>query len=214
MPAKPRHVPLLDYSLVRPKWPCNLANFFIAPAGQHVAPEILAAHTAWVKGSKEIQAEQELLQTTRDFHACKQEEGQSVSSTLEEERPQYLSLVAKEEKEHDSLWSWWWSDLANDVKTTAFLNGYLNEEVYMEQPEGFVNPKYPNRVCKLKRSIYGLKQASRQWNKRFDDEIKKFGFSQNADEPYVLAPDVAVRQLREHNKPIQQNPVDLHCTTV
>nr|GEU58205.1 hypothetical protein [Tanacetum cinerariifolium] len=58
-----------------------------------------------------------------------------------------------------------------DVKT-AFLNGYLNEEVYMDQPEGFVNPKYPNRVCKLKRSIYGLKQASRQWNKRFDDEIK------------------------------------------
>ncbi|GJS03957.1 retrotransposon protein, putative, ty1-copia subclass [Tanacetum coccineum] len=71
-----------------------------------------------------------------------------------------------------------------DVKT-AFLNGYLNEEVYMEQPEGFVNQKYPNRVCKLKRSIYGLKQASRQWNKRFDDEIKKFGFSQNADEPCV-----------------------------
>nr|GEY74417.1 hypothetical protein [Tanacetum cinerariifolium] len=71
-----------------------------------------------------------------------------------------------------------------DVKT-AFLNGYLNEKVYMEQPEGFVNPKYPNRVCKLKRSIYGLKQASRQWNKRFDDEIKKFGFTQNRDEPCV-----------------------------
>ena len=71
-----------------------------------------------------------------------------------------------------------------DVKT-AFLNGHLYEEVYMEQPEGFVNPKYPNRVCKLKRSIYGLKQASRQWNKRFDDEIKKFGFTQNQDEPCV-----------------------------
>ncbi|GJW96720.1 retrotransposon protein, putative, ty1-copia subclass [Tanacetum coccineum] len=71
-----------------------------------------------------------------------------------------------------------------DVKT-AFLNGYLSEEVYMEQPEGFVNPKYPNRVCKLKRSIYGLKQASRQWNKRFDDEIKKFGFTQNRDDPCV-----------------------------
>nr|GEX76348.1 hypothetical protein [Tanacetum cinerariifolium] len=68
---------------------------------------------------------------------------------------------------------------------TAFLNGYLNEEVYMEQLEGFVNPKYLNRVCKLKRSIYGLKQASRQCNERFDDEIKKFGFIQNHDEPCV-----------------------------
>ncbi|GJV71554.1 retrotransposon protein, putative, ty1-copia subclass [Tanacetum coccineum] len=71
-----------------------------------------------------------------------------------------------------------------DVKT-AFLNRYLSEEVYMEQPGGFVNPKYPNRVCKLKHSIYGLKQASRQWNKRFNDEIKKFGFTQNRDEPCV-----------------------------
>ncbi|GJT22377.1 retrotransposon protein, putative, ty1-copia subclass [Tanacetum coccineum] len=47
-----------------------------------------------------------------------------------------------------------------DVKT-AFLNGHLSEEVYMVQPEGFVNPKFVNRVCKLKRSIYGLKKASR-----------------------------------------------------
>nr|GEX86590.1 hypothetical protein [Tanacetum cinerariifolium] len=71
-----------------------------------------------------------------------------------------------------------------DVKT-AFLNGHLSEEVYMEQPEGFVNPKYPNHVCKLNRSIYGLKQALRQYNKCFDDEIKKFGFTQNTDEPCV-----------------------------
>ncbi|GKC39459.1 retrotransposon protein, putative, ty1-copia subclass [Tanacetum coccineum] len=71
-----------------------------------------------------------------------------------------------------------------DVKT-AFLNGHLSEEVYMVKPKGFINKKYPNRVCKLKRSIYGLKQASRQWNKRFDDEIKKFGFTQNREEPCV-----------------------------
>nr|GEW47716.1 hypothetical protein [Tanacetum cinerariifolium] len=58
-------------------------------------------------------------------------------------------------------------------------------QVYMEQSKGFVNPKYPNRVCKLKRSIYGLKKASRQGNKRFDDEIKKFGFTQNRDESSV-----------------------------
>ncbi|GJY95772.1 retrotransposon protein, putative, ty1-copia subclass [Tanacetum coccineum] len=71
-----------------------------------------------------------------------------------------------------------------DVKT-AFLDRHLSEEVYMEQLKGFVNPKYPNRVCKLKHSIYGLKQASRQWNKQFDDEIKKFSFTQNCDEPCV-----------------------------
>nr|GEV26892.1 hypothetical protein [Tanacetum cinerariifolium] len=71
-----------------------------------------------------------------------------------------------------------------DVKT-AFLNGYLSEEVYIEQHEGFVNPKYTNRVCKLKRSIYRLNQASKQRNKQFNDEIKKFGFTQNHDEPCV-----------------------------
>ncbi|GKA35348.1 hypothetical protein Tco_0721839 [Tanacetum coccineum] len=65
-----------------------LPYLFTPQAGQQVAPEALAAHAAWVKGSKEIElktlfahlAEQELLQTVRDFHSCKQEEGQSVSS--------------------------------------------------------------------------------------------------------------------------------------
>ncbi|GKF00179.1 retrotransposon protein, putative, ty1-copia subclass [Tanacetum coccineum] len=71
-----------------------------------------------------------------------------------------------------------------DVKT-AFLNGYLDEDIYMVQPEGFVDPKHPIKVCKLQRSIYGLKQASKSWNTRFDEEIKKFGFDQNLDEPCV-----------------------------
>ncbi|GJU77076.1 retrotransposon protein, putative, ty1-copia subclass [Tanacetum coccineum] len=71
-----------------------------------------------------------------------------------------------------------------DVKT-AFLNGHLDEDIYMVQPEGFVDPKHPRKVCKLQRSIYGLKQASRSWNKRFDEEIKRFGFTQNLDEPCV-----------------------------
>ncbi|KAJ0522562.1 putative RNA-directed DNA polymerase [Helianthus annuus] len=71
-----------------------------------------------------------------------------------------------------------------DVKT-AFLNGHLTEDVYMEQPEGFVDPKNPKKVCKLNKSIYGLKQASRSWNLRFDQKIKQFGFIKNEDEPCV-----------------------------
>ncbi|KAJ9566124.1 hypothetical protein OSB04_002090 [Centaurea solstitialis] len=71
-----------------------------------------------------------------------------------------------------------------DVKT-AFLNGKLTEDVYMEQPEGFEDPKNPNKVCKLLKSIYGLKQASRSWNLHFDEQIKEFGFAKSEFEPYV-----------------------------
>ena len=71
-----------------------------------------------------------------------------------------------------------------DVKT-AFLNGNLLEDVYMTQPEGFVQPMNSSKVCKLQRSIYGLKQASRSWNLRFDELVKGFGFVKNEDEPCV-----------------------------
>ncbi|KAK8953906.1 hypothetical protein KSP39_PZI002954 [Platanthera zijinensis] len=54
-----------------------------------------------------------------------------------------------------------------DVKTT-FLHGNLEEEIYILQPEGFVEPGNEKKVCKLRRSLYGLKQAPRMWNKRFD----------------------------------------------
>ena len=71
-----------------------------------------------------------------------------------------------------------------DVKI-AFLNGNLEEETYMMQSEGFISKNQEHMVCKLKRSIYGLKQASRSWNIRFDQVIKSFGFEQNLDEPCV-----------------------------
>src|SRR6266542_6831122 len=69
-----------------------------------------------------------------------------------------------------------------DVKT-AFLNGNLDEEVYMIQFEGFVDPANAGKVCKLMKSIYGLKQASRSWNLRFDEVVKEFGFIKNEEEP-------------------------------
>ena len=71
-----------------------------------------------------------------------------------------------------------------DVKT-AFLNGNIKEEIYMKQPEGFISSGSEQKVCKLQRSIYGLKQASRSWNIRFDETIKMFDFHKNPDEPCV-----------------------------
>ena len=56
-----------------------------------------------------------------------------------------------------------------DVKTT-FLNDFLKEELYMIQSEGFVDLENADKVCKLQRSIYGLVQASRSWNIRFDGD--------------------------------------------
>ena len=69
-----------------------------------------------------------------------------------------------------------------DAKS-AFLNGFLKEELYMMQPEGFIDPKDANTVCKLQRSIYGLVQASRSWNIRFDELIKAYSLYRLAVKP-------------------------------
>jgi hypothetical protein len=58
-----------------------------------------------------------------------------------------------------------------DVKT-AFLNVNIYKYVYMTQPEGFESKKFTSKVCKVQKSIYRLKQASRSWNIYFDEIIK------------------------------------------
>ena len=73
-----------------------------------------------------------------------------------------------------------------DVKT-AFLNGDLYENVYMAQPEGFVVEGKEHLGCKLKKSIYGLKQASRQWYLKFDQIIREFGFEENKRDNCIYA---------------------------
>ncbi|KAJ9561520.1 hypothetical protein OSB04_006680 [Centaurea solstitialis] len=62
-----------------------------------------------------------------------------------------------------------------DVKS-AFLNGVLHEEVYIEQPEGFVDPDFPDHVCILDKALYGLKQAPRAWYETLTNHLLSKGF--------------------------------------
>ncbi|RVW27268.1 Retrovirus-related Pol polyprotein from transposon TNT 1-94 [Vitis vinifera] len=59
----------------------------------------------------------------------------------------------------------------------AFLNGELEEQVYMSQPPGYFDPQFPNRVCRLKKALYGLKQAPRAWFQRLSSALLQWGFS-------------------------------------
>lgn len=79
-----------------------------------------------------------------------------------------LGLVAQQNLELEQL----------DVKT-AFLNGELDEEIFMAQPEGFEVQGSEQKVCKLKKSLYGLKQAPRQWYKRFDSFMTNQNFQRS-----------------------------------
>ena len=62
-----------------------------------------------------------------------------------------------------------------DVKS-AFLNGYLQEEVYLTHPPGFKIEGQEHRVCKLIKALYGLKQAPRAWYAKMDEYLCKVGF--------------------------------------
>ncbi|UYV68867.1 hypothetical protein LAZ67_6001370 [Cordylochernes scorpioides] len=64
-----------------------------------------------------------------------------------------------------------------DVQS-AYLNGEIKEEIYMTQPENFVSRKYPEKVCRLKKAIYGLKQAGIVWHEKLDNELKNLGLKQ------------------------------------
>ena len=82
-----------------------------------------------------------------------------------------LALAAKEDFEVHQM----------DVQS-AFLNGDLDEEIYMKQPEGFIKEGEENLVCKLTKALYGLKQAGRTWYKKLHDCLVGFGFKRcNAD---------------------------------
>ncbi|CAA7036547.1 unnamed protein product [Microthlaspi erraticum] len=80
-----------------------------------------------------------------------------------------------------------------DVKT-AFLHGDLEERILMKQPEGFIKKGDENKVCLLRKSLYGLKQSPRQWNLKFDSFMKESGFIRRSYDSCVY-----MRNLNKEN---------------
>ena len=68
---------------------------------------------------------------------------------------------------------------------TAFLNGRLDEKIYMFQPDGYIAPGEQHLVCKLNNSTYGLKQSLRCWNRVFCEYLESIGFAQSDADPCV-----------------------------
>eukprot|EP00253_Pinus_taeda_P001791 PITA_01791 len=75
-----------------------------------------------------------------------------------------------------------WKIHQMDVKT-AFLNGFIQEEVYIEQPQGFEVHGKESHVCRLKKALYGLKQAPRAWYSRIDTYLQGMGFTKSEADP-------------------------------
>jgi hypothetical protein len=78
-------------------------------------------------------------------------------------------------------------ELHQMVVKSAFLNGDLLENVYMSQTIGLVMKEKEHMGCHLKKSIYRLKQASRQWYLKFDETIRSFGFKENEEDNCIYA---------------------------
>ena len=94
-----------------------------------------------------------------------------------------LSLVVNKDYELEQM----------DVKT-AFLHGDLEERILMNQPEGFIKKGDENKVCLLKKSLYGLKQSPRQWNLKFDCFMKSQRFVRSKEDPCVYMRNVNTEQ--------------------
>ncbi|KAL0433809.1 UNVERIFIED_CONTAM: hypothetical protein Slati_2715200 [Sesamum latifolium] len=101
-----------------------------------------------------------------------------------------------------------------DVKT-AFLNGFIEEEIFMDQPEGFTIFREKQKVCRVQRSIYGFKQASRSCNTHFDEVIRGYDFIKNDYDPCIYkkisGSSVAYRVLYVDDILLIRNDVKMLC---
>nr|GFA98225.1 Gag-Pol polyprotein [Tanacetum cinerariifolium] len=99
-----------------------------------------------------------------------------------------------------------------DVKT-AFLNGPLKEEVYVAQPDGFVDPDHPKKVYRLRKALYGLKQAPRAWYDKLLKFLTSKGFTKEAEYVALSASRAQVMwtrtQLQDYG--FNYNKIPLYC---
>ena len=100
---------------------------------------------------------------------------------LSNEAPEWMAACTKE---YDSLIKTGTWDHQVDVKT-AFLYGDLDEKLYVQQQEGFIQPGKGKQVCGLLRPLYGLKQASRKWNEKFHHFLSLFGLTRSVADPCI-----------------------------
>ena len=100
--------------------------------------------------------------------------------------------------------------------SNAFLHGDLQEEVFMQQPLGFIDSSLPNHVCKLHKSLYGLKQALRAWFDKLFQALKSFGFTQSCSDAslFVLKAPVLVIVLVYVDDILISGPDPSVCTRV
>ncbi|KAL0282268.1 UNVERIFIED_CONTAM: Retrovirus-related Pol polyprotein from transposon RE2 [Sesamum angustifolium] len=93
-----------------------------------------------------------------------------------------------------------------DVKS-AFLNGYIDEEIYVEQPQGFIAKGSEEKVLRLKKALYGLKQALRAWYSRIDKYFMDRGFWRSLSEPTLY-----IKSQGNNEKMIQDFKEDMMKT--
>ncbi|GJU82007.1 retrovirus-related pol polyprotein from transposon TNT 1-94 [Tanacetum coccineum] len=166
--------------------PSNVQNFHQLQTDSEVCMYALTVSTIEPKNIKEAMADQNWIKSMQDelnqFERLQvwQEEGIDFEESfalvarLEAVR-MFIAYVA-----HKNI-----TIFQMDIKT-AFLNGPLKEEVYVSQPEGFIDPEFPDHVYRLKKALYGLKQAPRAWYDKLSSFLIQHGFTKGIVDPTLF----------------------------
>ncbi len=110
---------------------------------------------------------------------------QGYSQRYGQDYDETFSPVVRFESQRTSTCSTAWFEVASNGCHYCLLNGQLQEEVYMAQPEGYAVKGKTDLVCRLKKSLYGLKQSPRCWNSALNSHLKNMGFVQATGDPCI-----------------------------